>query len=142
MKRILTLISFLTLILNAGDVNSTMSLSQMLRNSKGEITKDFSAKAFPIEGIHQKLGLDCKDCHKQKSEKDYSSAMNGSCLQCHGSYAKLGEATGALGHNDNIHANPHYESLDSDTCHKSHKPSVNMCLRCHTQDSMKNLIVK
>lgn len=142
MKKFFIFISFLPLFLNAADINATASLGEILRNSKGEITTDFSSKAFPIKGIHQKLGLDCKDCHKEANEKDYSSAMNGSCLDCHVSYAKLGEATGHLGHNDNIHANPHYESLDCDTCHKAHKPTVNLCLYCHTQDSMKNLVVK
>lgn len=113
-----------------------------LHDSSGNIVTDFSEKAFPIKGIHKKLSLNCKDCHKESKPEQYSSAMNSSCLQCHISYKKLAEATGALGHNDNIHANPHYESLDCDTCHKAHKPTVNMCVRCHTQDSLKNLIVK
>lgn len=142
MRRILFILSVFTLFLGVADINSTASLAEILRNSKGEIVTDFSPKAFPIDGVHKKLALKCTDCHKEANEKDYSSAMNGSCLTCHGSYAKLGEATSHLGHNDNIHANPHYESLDCDTCHKSHKPSVNMCLHCHTQDSMKSLIVK
>ncbi|MBE2985380.1 cytochrome c3 family protein [Campylobacter sp. RM9344] len=140
MRKILFILSILIISLSAADVNA--SLSEMLRNSKGEITTDFSPKIFPIQGIHKKLNLACIDCHKDEKQKDYSSAMNNSCLSCHGSYSKLGETTGHLGHNDNIHANPHYESLDCDTCHKSHQPSVNMCLRCHTQDSMKKLIVK
>ena len=113
-----------------------------LRDSKGLIVEDFSQNLYPITGIHKKLNLDCKNCHHETEQKDYSSAMQTSCLNCHGSYAKLGEATGALGHNDNIHRNPHYEALDCDTCHKAHKPTVHMCLRCHTHDSMKQLIVK
>ncbi|CAD7287076.1 cytochrome c3 family protein [Campylobacter suis] len=138
MRKFLALISFLTLSLFAYDT----SLMDVLRNSKGEVTKNFSKESFPLQGIHQKLGLDCKDCHKENDQKDYSSAMNASCMQCHVSYEKLAERTGVLGHTDNIHANPHYESLDCDTCHSTHKPTVNMCVRCHTQDSLKSLIVK
>lgn len=113
-----------------------------LKNQKGETITDFSQKAFPITGVHQKLNLDCKSCHLEKDQKDYSSAMQSSCLACHGSYDKLAEATGGLGHNDNIHKSPHYAALDCDNCHKAHQPTVNMCLRCHTQDSMKKLKVK
>ncbi|WP_069633104.1 cytochrome c3 family protein [Campylobacter pinnipediorum] len=142
MKKIILLISLIALFLSGNEINPKDSLADVLRSSDGKVITDFSKNAFPIKGIHEKLGLDCKDCHKEKNQKDYSSAMNSSCLECHGSYKKLGEATGHLGHNDNIHANPHYESLDCDTCHKAHKPTVNMCLRCHTQDSMKKLEVK
>ncbi|MBR8465980.1 cytochrome c3 family protein [Campylobacter sp. faydin G-140] len=141
MKKFMFLLSFFTILLNATDLHQ-MSLAKILRDSNGEIVTNFSKETFAIKGIHQKLGLDCTDCHKEPDEKMYSSAMNNSCLECHGSYAKLGERTGALGHNDNIHASPHFEALDCDTCHKSHKPSVNMCLRCHTQDSIKNLEVR
>ena len=142
MKGFLFILLFIVTQIYAFDINSTASLSDILRNSQGEIVTDFSQKSFPIKGTHKKLGLDCKDCHKEGDVKEYSSAMNESCLKCHGSYAGLAQATGALGHNDNIHANPHYESLDCDTCHKAHKPTVNMCLRCHTQESMKKLVVK
>ncbi|AGZ81723.1 cytochrome c3 family protein [Campylobacter fetus] len=113
-----------------------------LKNSKGEITMDFSSNAFPITGVHKKLNLDCKSCHLEADKKDYSAAMQKSCLACHGSYEKIAEATGGLGHNDNIHKSPHYEALDCDNCHKAHQPTINMCLRCHTQDSMKKLQVK
>ncbi|MGG7073332.1 cytochrome c3 family protein [Campylobacter sp. 9BO] len=142
MKKILLVMSFFTIFSSANQIQDDSNNIQTLRNSNGQITKEFSEKTFPIKGIHAKLGLTCTDCHKEAEQKDYSSAMNSSCLDCHKSYKKLAEATGHLGHNDNIHNNPHYESLDCDTCHKAHTPTVNMCVRCHTQDSLKSLIVK
>lgn len=132
MNKILLIVSLLFACVFAGE----------LRNSKGEVVTNFDVKNFPLMGIHQKLSLKCTDCHKEAEQKDYSSAMNSSCLDCHKSYEKLAERTGVLGHTDNIHANPHYESLDCDTCHKTHTPTVNMCVRCHTQDTLKSLIVK
>lgn len=127
---------------NEDSNSSKFVFERMLKNSHGEITKDFSESAFAIQGIHKKLNLVCSDCHKDQKQEQFSSEMKDSCLSCHKSYEKIAEATGHLGHDDNIHKSPHYESLSCDTCHKAHKPSVNMCLRCHTQDSMKNLIVK
>ncbi len=97
---------------------------------------------YPINGIHKTLNLACTDCHLEKNESDYSSAMSTSCFNCHGSYEKLKEATGHLGHNNNIHAAPHFGSLDCDMCHKAHKPTVNFCVSCHGQETMKSLIVK
>lgn len=113
-----------------------------LHDSHGNINTDFSEHRFKITGIHKKLGLKCSNCHLEKDPSQYSSAMNKSCRACHGSQEKLIEATGALGHNDNIHAGPHYENLDCDNCHKAHSKPVNMCIRCHTQNSMKKLVVK
>lgn len=135
LKSILAAVFILCSALLADDI-------RLLHDSSGKVVSDFSDKAFKITGIHKKLDLKCTDCHKEAKPQQYSSQMYESCLECHGSYTKLAEATGALGHNDNIHASPHYEALACDTCHKSHKPSVNMCVRCHTQDSLKSLVVK
>ncbi|PAF44365.1 cytochrome c3 family protein [Helicobacter sp. 11S02629-2] len=124
--------------------HASSKIMDALRDSKGEVVTDFSQNAFSIKGIHKKLDLKCSDCHLEKDPKDYSSAMNKSCLKCHGTYEQLREYTGGLGHDLNIHAGPHYEALDCDNCHKSHsdeKP-INMCSRCHNQESMKKLMPK
>lgn len=115
---------------------------RFLRDSNGEVIKDFSDSKFHVDGIHAKLGLSCNDCHLEKDKKDFSSRTKEACMKCHGDYEKISQLTGHLGYNDDPHKNPHYESLSCDTCHKTHQPSVNMCVRCHTQESMKKLIVK
>lgn len=97
---------------------------------------------YHISGIHKKLNLSCKDCHLEKNESDYSSQMNTACFNCHGSYDKLKESTSYLGHNNNIHAAPHFNGLDCDMCHKAHQPTVNFCVSCHGQETMKSLLVK
>ncbi|PZT47330.1 hypothetical protein B6S12_09605 [Helicobacter valdiviensis] len=119
-----------------------------LRNSKGEVVKDFSEKNFPLYGKHKKLNLSCTDCHLEKDPKDYSSAMGKSCQKCHGSYEKLAEYTGGLGHNNNVHKSPHFKELACDVCHQSHqgeitsKNSKNLCATCHGQESMQQLIAR
>lgn len=102
----------------------------------------FTAKNYPIEGIHKKLGLSCTDCHSESKPEEYSSAALNTCLNCHESNEKLKERTGHLGHTNNVHQSPHFESLACDVCHKSHKPSQNLCVQCHGQKTMKQLIVK
>jgi len=97
---------------------------------------------YAIDGIHKKLSLGCKECHRELKQEDYSSAMKETCLTCHENYEKLKERTGHLGHNNNVHASPHFTNIDCDICHKSHKPSQNLCLQCHGQQTMKQLIVK
>lgn len=113
-----------------------------LRDSNGNINKDFSQKMFPLNGLHKKLDLKCNDCHLENDTTKYSSAMNISCKKCHGDYSELSDYTSGLGHNNNIHASPHYEDLDCDMCHKSHKKSQNICINCHSQETMKNLIAR
>lgn len=138
--RVLNLFMILAFVLGLNA--SELRVDKSLHLSDGKVESDFSVSKYPINGVHKKLDLSCNDCHKESSPKEYSSAMLSACLNCHKSYEKLAEYTGALGHNDNIHASPHYETLACDTCHKAHKPSVNMCVRCHTQDSLKSLVVK
>lgn len=132
--RFIAFICFFTCILFANE--------NVLRDSLGNVNVDFSEKAYEVKGIHKKLNLKCNDCHLEAQAKDYSSAMLNSCIKCHGDYSKLAEYTAGYGHNNNVHQSPHYEKLDCDNCHKTHKPSVNMCTRCHTQEILKNLKVK
>lgn len=125
----------------------------VLRDSKGEVVRSFSEQDFPIYGIHKKLNLSCTDCHLESDPKEYSSAMNRSCEKCHGDSQKLADYTSGLGHNNNIHQSPHYESLDCDICHKSHidmsaplenlqkRPKV-LCASCHGQEAMQKLIAR
>ncbi|WP_278917423.1 cytochrome c3 family protein [Helicobacter pullorum] len=122
-----------------------------LRDSRGQVNSVFDSKHFPIYGIHKKLDLSCTDCHLEENPKEYSSAMNQSCKNCHGGYDKLADYTSGLGHNNNIHQSPHYESLDCDVCHKSHidisntpkdKLPKNLCASCHGQETMQNLIAR
>ena len=123
-----------------------------LRDSKGQIPSAFDKEHFPIYGIHKKLELTCTDCHLEKNPQDYSSAMNRSCEKCHGDSKTLADYTSGLGHNNNIHQSPHYESLDCDICHKSHtdvsaveNPNTRqkvLCAQCHGQESMQKLIAR
>ncbi|BCX78583.1 cytochrome c3 family protein [Campylobacter sp. 19-13652] len=138
-KFIILLVLGFVSALNAGE---GLKVDKRLHASNGVVINDFSADKFPLSGVHKKLNLTCNDCHKESEPAQYSSAMLSSCLNCHNSYAALASATGALGHNDNIHASPHYAALACDNCHRSHRKSENMCVRCHTQDSLKSLIVK
>ena len=81
----------------------------------------FNKQNYPIKSHHDKLGFDCKNCHK--------------------SYDALAERSGHLGYDDNVHASPHYPKMDCNLCHRSHKPSQNYCVMCHSQDSMKKILV-
>lgn len=107
-----------------------------------EIPQKTTSSQYAIDGIHKKLNLGCKECHSESKEEDYSNAMKETCFKCHESYEKLKERTGHLGHTNNVHASPHFTNIDCDICHKSHKPSQNLCLQCHGQQTMKQLIVK
>ncbi|AQW81438.1 cytochrome c3 family protein [Campylobacter pinnipediorum] len=100
----------------------------------------FSKENYPFKA-HDKLHFDCKSCHKEQNPKEYKSLTTDDCLSCHKSYKKLAEQTGHLGYDDNIHASPHYPNMDCNLCHQTHKPSKNYCVMCHSQDSMKKLLV-
>lgn len=105
----------------------------------------FTAQNYPLDGIHKKLGLSCVDCHNETKPEEYSSEMLGSCLKCHGSYETIKERTAHWGHNNNVHQSPHFENLACDVCHKSHSKSAsnsNLCVQCHGQKTMKQLLVK
>ncbi len=98
---------------------------------------------YPISGIHNKLGLACADCHKEKNKAEYSNSVNKGCSSCHGKPEEIADKTGHLGHLNNIHNSPHWgNEINCNMCHKAHKPTQNLCLQCHEQDAMKRLIVK
>ena len=101
----------------------------------------FNKQNYPIKSHHDKLGFDGKNCHKQADPKDYKALSADECLSCHKSYDALAERSGHLGYDDNVHASPHYPKMDCNLCHRSHKPSQNYCVMCHSQDSMKKILV-
>jgi len=106
-----------------------------------------------LANTHAQAGITCQDCHTQTTRgalkeifknvthdfkeplKD-QSARPVDCLQCHGSYADLAEATKNLQGPDgfllgrNPH-NSHWGQIDCGICHKMHKPSVDFCSGCH-----------
>lgn len=127
---------FTTSLIVASESNSLKQFPIMPKNDT------YTIQNYPMDGIHKKLGLSCTDCHSESKGEDYSNAMLKTCLQCHESYEKVKERTGHLGHNNNIHQSPHFEDLACDVCHKTHKPSQNLCVQCHGQQTMKKLIVK
>lgn len=104
-------------------------------------TNKFTKENYPIKAHHEKLNFDCKNCHKEDDPKDYKPLTTSECLSCHKSYKYLAERSGHLGYDDNVHASPHYPNSDCNICHKSHKPSKNYCVMCHSQDTMKKLLV-
>ncbi|MDO5045395.1 cytochrome c3 family protein [Campylobacter sp.] len=108
--------------------------------NKTEANK-YTKENYPIKAHHQKFGFDCATCHKESDPKDYKPLTAAECLSCHKSYKNLAELSGHLGYDDNVHASPHYPNVDCNVCHASHKPSKNFCVMCHSQDSMKNLLV-
>lgn len=98
-------------------------------------------KLYTIKPHHEELGFTCKNCHKENNQKDYKPLSTNECLSCHKSYLNLAELSGHLGYDDNIHSSPHYPKMDCNICHKSHEQSINYCAMCHSQESMKNLLV-
>lgn len=112
-------------------------------NASETKTVKFDDAHYPISGIHKKLDLKCTDCHRENKPEEYSSITYDSCFACHKSPESVAERTSHLGHINNIHNSPHWGlELSCDNCHKSHKEPVNMCLQCHGQKTLKNLIVK
>ncbi len=94
-----------------------------------------------IKDHHSSLGFKCSTCHGDGPEEKYTALQQKDCFTCHKSYEKLAERTGHLGYDDNVHASPHYPEMDCNLCHATHKPTKNYCVMCHSQQSMKNLIV-
>lgn len=103
--------------------------------------KEPTSKNYPIKKHHEKLAFDCKTCHTQGEGNKFSQVTTQKCFECHKDYNSLAKRSGHLGYDDNIHAAPHYPDMDCALCHKSHKPSTNYCVMCHSQDSMRNLLV-
>lgn len=110
---------------------------QPLLNAEDKYTKE----NYPIKTHHDRLGFTCANCHKEENPQDYKRLTTKDCLSCHKSYDNLAELTGYLGYDDNVHASPHYPNMDCVVCHSSHKESKNYCVMCHSQDSMKKILV-
>ena len=100
----------------------------------------YSKENYPFKA-HESLHFECKNCHKESDQKEYKKLTTSECLSCHNSYEKLALQTGHLGYDDNVHKSPHYPNMDCDLCHSTHKQSRNFCVMCHSQDSMKKLLV-
>lgn len=98
---------------------------------------------YEIKPFHKSLNLECKNCHdmSKKDEGFVGKTSNKTCLECHKSYAHLAQLSANLGYDDNPHASPHYPDMHCSSCHASHKKSRNYCVMCHSQDSLKNLLV-
>lgn len=111
-----------------------------LSAADSDLASKFTKENYPFKA-HEKLNFDCKSCHKEANEKDYKALSVNECLSCHKSYEALAERSGHLGYDDNIHASPHYPKMDCNLCHSTHKQSKNYCVMCHSQDTMKNLLV-
>lgn len=103
--------------------------------------KELNDINYPIKSHHKKLNFDCATCHGDVPKEQYSNLNTKDCLSCHKSYDFLKERSGHLGYDDNIHASPHYPNMDCNLCHSSHKETKNYCVMCHSQESMKNLLV-
>ncbi|WP_332444433.1 cytochrome c3 family protein [Wolinella succinogenes] len=102
---------------------------------------EYTKEKYPIVNKHEKLNFECATCHGEGAKSEYKKLSTQECLECHKSYQRLAERTDHLGYDDNIHASPHYPEMDCNLCHASHKPSINYCVMCHSQDSMKKIIV-
>jgi hypothetical protein len=100
---------------------------------------------------HAAVGIVCQDCHqrtvrdglreivsnvsRESPSGDYRVSPK-ICLGCHVSYRHLAGLTGNLRGPDGfaLGRNPHHShwgSLDCGICHKMHKPSVDLCSKCH-----------
>jgi nitrate/TMAO reductase-like tetraheme cytochrome c subunit len=108
---------------------------------------DFAAHA------HAKAGIACQDCHPRTTrdalrefvvsathsdERPIAShkASAEECLRCHGSHEILASRTNSLVGPDGftLGRNPHdshWGPLDCGICHNMHKPSVDLCSKCH-----------
>ena len=103
-----------------------------------------------LDHQHSKSGIGCLECHQLTAEQqkdnvtkferkafktplDQRQYPNDFCLRCHGSYKEVAERTRDF-QKKNLSMNPHeshYGEIDCSLCHKSHKPSVDLCSECH-----------
>lgn len=135
MKKIV-LISIIALFTCIG-ITMVASENKTVVTEIGEFSKD----KYPIKKHHDILRMDCKSCHGDGPESSYTEVSTQDCLKCHQDYEILAERTEFLGYDDNIHASPHYPDMDCNLCHASHEESKNYCVMCHSQDSMKNMLI-
>ncbi|RYA23505.1 cytochrome c3 family protein [Malaciobacter halophilus] len=127
--------AFLGVIVSANSTDSNIAVKTKIDNG------EYSKKNYPIKVHHGKLRFECADCHGDGAKESYTELTTKDCLECHKDYKTLAERTEYLGYDDNIHASPHYPKMDCNLCHSSHKESQNYCVMCHSQDSMKKLLV-
>lgn len=100
---------------------------------------------------HAVAGVACQDCHRRTVRDGMRELVtNGArqslpgdyrvspqiCFGCHVSYRHLAGLTSNLKGPDGfaLGRNPHHShwgSLDCGICHKMHRPSVDLCARCH-----------
>ncbi len=79
---------------------------------------------------HQKAGLTCESCHKEKPPQ--ALVPGDQCMTCHGDLAKLIQKS--IKAVPNPHASPHIspgEQPKCEECHHIHKPPEVSCLNCH-----------
>ena len=108
---------------------------------------DFTAHA------HAKAGIACQDCHARSARDGLRELVVNvarsdqlpienhkvraeECLRCHGSHEILASRTKSLIGPDGfaLGRNPHdshWGPLDCGICHNMHKPSVDLCSKCH-----------
>lgn len=144
MKKILFIIFailLLALTLVGFSNNGTTVQATKIEISKLESKLKYTKEKYPIKAHHENLRMDCKDCHGEGPENLYKKLSTKNCLSCHKDYKTLADRTEFLGYDDNIHASPHYPKMDCNLCHSSHKPTQNYCVMCHSQDTMKNILV-
>jgi hypothetical protein len=75
---------------------------------------------------HKAAGIACAGCHKETPP--HVPVPTAVCMTCHGTYAAIAAKTA----NDtpNPHAS-HKGDLPCESCHHSHKASVDYCAQCH-----------
>lgn len=103
-----------------------------------------------LDHKHSQSGIGCLECHQLTAEQqgenvskfqrkafkaplDQRQYQNDFCFRCHGSYKEVAERTRDF-QKKNLSMNPHeshYGEIDCSLCHKSHKPSVDLCSECH-----------
>jgi len=81
-----------------------------------------------LADAHKTKGLNCAACHGAKmAVDDNETAVNASCVQCHGSLAKVAEKSKEA---VNAHKS-HLGIMNCTVCHAGHTDSAAYCLNCH-----------
>ncbi|OPY88999.1 MAG: Fumarate reductase flavoprotein subunit precursor [Syntrophus sp. PtaU1.Bin208] len=81
-----------------------------------------------LADAHKDKGLNCAACHGAKMDvDDNETAVNASCVKCHGSLAKVAEKSKEA---INAHKS-HLGNMSCTVCHTGHTDSMTYCLNCH-----------
>jgi len=87
------------------------------------------ASSSNLDNIHARKNFVCSPCHgKNPIPMDTEADVNGRCIACHGTLAKLAAKKAAA-------INPHQSHLGEiacTTCHHGHTTSRAYCLNCHS----------